>query len=458
MSENNCDDENMKVKKIKISEADNQNLSINDLPEECLLEIFSWFDPSELVQVDEVCQRWESLCEQFWKVMRNIIYSSGYWTVDQLVWYKIDNETDVNQLKKLLERCGKYITHFEISNFSSTNPSHITKNLLRIVPQLCKNLTSMKIISKDLLSVVIQTIAKNLENLIELEIRCLGEGLESDFCKILENNKNLKILKMSSDPVGQSKFGSTCKFLQYLSPGVEKIYMDQRYNRYSSCFKTAFRKFKRLQLFKCDGTFDYAMMQALTWNRSLIKLSLSLAKFKSPMRSINTLGNLVNLKKLNISFVHQLKDDNLIHITNNCKQLKALNIEFCEYITDKGIVSIANLPQLEFLNMGNIDCVTDNSIGNLSDSLERLWCVGCRFIKNDGVIKLIRKSSKLRYIDLMDTSVTVALHQIVEEVNRTRSNCDQIEILTGETDPQSGESPPGALILDSDDDEDDYWN
>lgn len=53
MGENNYDDENMKVKRMKISEADNQNLSINDLPEECLLNIFSWFHPYELLQVDK---------------------------------------------------------------------------------------------------------------------------------------------------------------------------------------------------------------------------------------------------------------------------------------------------------------------------------------------------------------------------------------------------------------------
>lgn len=53
MAENNCDDENMKVKRLKISEADNQNLSINDLSEECLLKIFSWFHLGELLQVEK---------------------------------------------------------------------------------------------------------------------------------------------------------------------------------------------------------------------------------------------------------------------------------------------------------------------------------------------------------------------------------------------------------------------
>ncbi|KAK0157621.1 hypothetical protein PV328_011336 [Microctonus aethiopoides] len=454
MAENNCDDENVKVKRMKISEADDQNLSINDLPDECLLEIFSWFQPGELLQVDKACQRWESLCEQLWKKMTKISSEYGRWTIDHIIWYKIDSKTHINHMKKLLKRCGKYVTHFNTSNLFSKNAPNITKNLLAIVPQLCKNLTSMQIISDDLSSVEIQIIAKNLENLIELEIRYLDEELESDFCKILGNNKNLKKLIINSKRDGQMTSSLTGKFLQYLSPHVEKIFLDQAYyNRDSYSFITAFRKFKCLQLFQSEGIFDYTMMQALTKNRSLIKLSLSSAEFKSPMRSINTLGNLVNLKKLDLSFVQQLEDDNLIHISHNCKQLKALNIEFCENITDKGIVSIANLPELESLNMGNLNHVTDDSIGNLSGSLEYLWCVGCPNIKNVGVIKLIRKSLKLCYINLIDTSATEALHQIVEEVNRTRSSCDQIEIITGKTDYESNEIPRGALTFVSDDED-----
>ncbi|KAK0080356.1 hypothetical protein PV326_008227 [Microctonus aethiopoides] len=417
MAENNCDDENVKVKRMKISEADHQNLSINDFPDECLLEIFSWFQPGELLQVDKVCQRWESLCEQLWKKMTKISSKYGRWTIDHIIWYEIDSKTHVNHMKKLLKRCGKYVTHFNTSNLFSKNASNITKNLLTTVPQLCKNLTSMQIFSDDLSSVEMQTIAKNLENLIELEIGWLDEKLELDFCKILENNKNLKKLIINSKLDEQMISRLTGKFLQYLSPHVEKICLDKTYyNRDSYSFITAFRKFKCLQLFQCEGIFDYAMMQALTKNRSLIMLSLSSAEFKSPMRSINTLGNLVNLKKLSLSFVQQLEDDNLIHISNNCKQLKALNINSCYEITDTGIVSIANLSKLESLNMGNLDIVTDDSIGNLSGSLGRLWCFE-------------------------------ALNQIVEEVNRTRSSCDQIEILTGKTDYESYESPLGALIV-----------
>ncbi|KAK0079725.1 hypothetical protein PV325_000891 [Microctonus aethiopoides] len=423
MTENNCDDENVKVKRMRISEADHQKLSINDLPDECLLEIFSWFQPGELLQVDKVCQRWESLCEQLWKKMTKISSKYGRWTIDHIIWYEIDSKTHVNHMKKLLKRCGKYVTHFNTSNLFSKNASNITKNLLTTVPQLCKNLT-------------------------KLEIGWLDEKLELDFCKILENNKNLKKLIINSKLDGQMISRLTGKFLQYLSPHVEKICLDKTYyNRDSYSFITAFRKCKCLQLFQCEGIFDYAMMQALTKNRSLIMLSLSSAEFKSPMRSINTLGNLVNLKKLSLSFVQQLEDDNLIHISNNCKQLKALNINSCYEITDTGIVSIANLSKLESLNMGNLDIVTDDSIGNLSGSLGRLWCFGCHNIKNDGVIKLIKKSSKLWYINLINTSTTEALNQIVEEVNRTRSSCDQIEILTGKTDYESYESPLGALIV-----------
>ncbi|KAK0079720.1 hypothetical protein PV325_000886 [Microctonus aethiopoides] len=412
MAENNCDDENVKVKRIKLSEGDNQNLSINDLPEECLLGIFSRLHFCELLQVEKVCQRWGSLCEQLWKKMTKISSEYGRWTIDHTNWYVTDSDIHVEVIKELLERCGKYITHFNISRISSTDPLNITKNLLTTVPQLCKNLT-------------------------KLEIGWLDEKLELDFCKILENNKKLKKLIINSNEDGEMTSDLTGKFLQYLSPDVEKIYLDQNYNRDSYSFITAFRKFKCLQLFQCDGIFaDYAMMQALTRNRSLIKLSLSSAEFESPMRSINTLGNLVNLKKLNLSFVEQLEDDNLIHISNNCKQLKALSIEVCKKITDNGIVSIANLQNLECLSMARLDHVTDDSIGNLPGSLELLW-----------------KSSKLWYINLIDTSATKALNQIVEEVNRTRLSCNQIEILTGKTDYESRKSPPGPFIYDSDDDE-----
>ncbi|KAK0157625.1 hypothetical protein PV328_011339 [Microctonus aethiopoides] len=441
MAENNCDDENVKVERMKLSEGDNQNLSINDLPEECLLEIFSWLHLGELLQVEKVCERWESLCEQLWKAMKRMAYYKGRWSIDHVIWNEIaDTKTDVNHIKKLLERCGKYITYFRTSNLSPENPPNITQNLLAIVPQLCKNLTHIQIVSNDLSSVDIHMIAKNLENLIELEIRGLDGKLELDFCKILENNKNLKMLKISSKPDENLLSSLTGKFLQYLSPDVEKIYMDQQYNRHLSYFKTAFRKFKRLQLFKCGGIFDCAMMQALTKNRSLIKLSLSTATFKS-MTSINMLGNLVNLKKLNLSFVQELEDDNLIHISNNCKQLEALCIDECNRLTDKGIISIVNLPNLQSLNMRNLDNITDESIGNLSsESLGRLQCDYCK-ITNEGVIKLIKNSRTLWFINLQNTLATKALYPKIKEEFCTRSYPCEISIKMGENDYESFSSP-----------------
>ncbi|KAK0079723.1 hypothetical protein PV325_000889 [Microctonus aethiopoides] len=354
MVENNCDDENRKVKRIKLSEADNQNLSINDLPDECLLKIFSCFHLGELLQVEKVCQRWESLCEQLWKKITQFLLYFCDWTTDDIIWYDIaDSKTDVNHIKKLLERCGKYITHFEISGTVTESAPSVT-NLLAVVPKLCRNLTSMI-------------------------------------------------------------------------------------------------------LYQEDEIFDYPMMQNLTRIKSLMDLSLTFSENNLPMKSINMLGNLVNLKKLYLS-VEQLEDDNVIYISNNCKQLKALSISSSEKITDKGIVSTANLPKLESLGIAYLDYVTDDSIENLSSSLKRLWCIGCPDIKDDGVIKLIRKSSKLRYINLMDTPVTEALHQIVEEVNSMRSNCDQIEILMGKINDESYCSSELYISDDSDDaDEDDYY-
>ncbi|KAK0086387.1 hypothetical protein PV326_005578 [Microctonus aethiopoides] len=458
MAENKCDDEHMKVKIMKMSESNNQNLSINDLSEECLLKVFSWFHLGELLQVEKVCQRWESLCEQLWKAMTCLAYYEGRWSIDDIIWYEIaDSKTDVNYIKKLLERCGKYIAYFRTSSLSPRNPPNITKNLLTIVPQLCKNLTFMQIVSNDLSSVDLHMISKNVQNLIELDIAYVGSELESDLCMILRNNKKLKNFRIRSSDCLEILFGLTGEYLQYLSPDSEKLDIDLRNNYEPYYFITAFRKFKCLQLFNCSGLFEHSMMQALTRNKSLNKVSLASAKFKSPLKSINMLGNLVNLKKLNLSFVRQLEDDNLIHISNNCKQLEALCIDYCNRITDKGIISIVNLPNLQSLNMRDLDNITDESIGNLSsESLGRLQCDDCN-ITNEGVIKLIKNSRKLWFINLQDTLATKALYPIIKEEFCTRSYPCQIKIKMGENDFESFSSPtyqaPACPIDETDDEE-----
>ncbi|KAK0161351.1 hypothetical protein PV327_009829 [Microctonus hyperodae] len=437
---NNYDNIDTNAKRIKLSSIEIDNLLINELNDDCLLDIFSYLSIVDVIQAEKVCKRWKRLCQQSWKAVESLEYENKKWKLEKKYFgEKIHEGMCMNNLTNILRSCGSFIKYFRMINLTPFEySSKDCKSPLSIVAQFCKNLVEINIQTINSPSAIeICTLANNCKELKKISLGQFNEELEKDLSLLLNNNKKLTYFSLSHECGSNNMTG---EFLEYISADtIEEIHIRRSEKAKPDYFISALKKFKHLQSFTYgpNGFFNDAFMETIGNTKSLIYLSTisGLYKFSN---SINSLANLVNLEKLILNCNYQLQDDNLKNISNYCKQLELLEINFCHTITDRGIESISNLKKLKVLKMDGL-YVTDGPIGNLPDSLEILTCFGCEKIKDNGVIKLIKKASNLKQLNVFLCSITNVTIKAANEVTSKRTNNIILEINIDETIMDSSE-------------------
>lgn len=78
------------------------------------------------------------------------------------------------------------------------------------------------------------------------------------------------------------------------------------------------------------------------------------------------------LKSINLSLNHSLKDASILSIAANNPSLEEINLSQCHFISDKCIEKLAKLPRLTSLNISGCDHLTDRSIDFLHLYCKRL--------------------------------------------------------------------------------------
>ncbi|XP_044020470.1 F-box/LRR-repeat protein 7-like [Aphidius gifuensis] len=106
----------------------------------------------------------------------------------------------------------------------------------------------------------------------------------------------------------------------------------------------------------------------------------------------------------------------ILAITNNCKKLKFLNIEGCKNITATALMALTSLKNLQELNVNLIN-ITDNVIVKLK-GLNRLDCVGCMKLTENGIITFMKNNPDLENLDIR----LINYMDIIDAVNEATKN------------------------------------
>lgn len=158
---------------------------------------------------------------------------------------------------------------------------------------------------------------------------------------------------------------------------------------------------------------------------TLIKLYLMVKNniFMLDVCNVNTILYLNNLKHL---FMHgiQITDDNfLINLANNFKKLILLRVNCGSDISDIGITpltEIKTLKSLAIITRGNKK-ITDVPVSEFKN-LKKFRCFGNINVSDFAIVKIIKNSPNLVYLDVRFTSVTSEI--IREAVALIRSRKD----------------------------------
>ncbi|XP_066307653.1 F-box protein SKP2A-like [Miscanthus floridulus] len=167
-----------------------------------------------------------------------------------------------------------------------------------------------------------------------------------------------------------------------------------------------FTKLQVLSLRQIRAQLEDSGVEAVANNcHDLHELDLS-RSFRLSDRSLYALAHgCPHLTRLNISGCSNFSDAALVFLSSQCNNLKCLNLCGCvRAASDRALQAIAcNCGQLQSLNLGWCDSITDKGVTSLASGCPELRAVdlcGCVLITDESVVALANGCSHLRSLGL----------------------------------------------------------
>ncbi|KAF7997940.1 hypothetical protein HCN44_009338 [Aphidius gifuensis] len=324
------------------------------LNDDCLIQMFLHLPISDRVRMERVCKRWHALSrESWWSVKRLDLEKKNWGLSDRFRLQYIDTAT----LRKVLMRCGDFLTKLDLSDLLHS----LGSSTLTIVGKLCPNLQYIDVTGIILSPSGINSLIVNCRNITEFYMKKLSGPCEKDLAKLFMLNKKLKYVSLGNHSI-------TGKSLGHLPHDtIEKIKLDHCTSLLSNYFDSAIQKFTTIQTLELNNCvcLNVSSIAAISNMITLINLSFTGNYPLITAKSLCLLSKLTNLEQLDFNQNILVNDGNITIITMTCKKLKVLNISGCVAVTNRGILSISTLPKLETLTMNSVKKVTDESIASL---------------------------------------------------------------------------------------------
>lgn len=362
--------------------------SLNDLPEDILILIFSYLSTKDLCKASGVCQKWQMLC----------------W--DPVLWSSI-----------------------QISNYQDSVINKVLRNILAKLAMdtqgYCITVHSVKLNGCELLSDKgLGFVARFCIDLEELDVSgccCItSKGLHD----ILLNCHTLTHLDTS---------GCTC--VNSISAPVA--------NGFGLGHHGSFLQLRYLDLSDCVA-FDDLGMRVVGLSCGLLEnLYLRRCNRVTDVGIKHIAQHCVHLKELSVSDCYKVRDFSMKEIAKNCAglkylsaakcpvtdtamkyigkhcvKLKYLNIRGCESVSDVGITHIVqNCLKLRSLDAGKCD-ITDNGlhiIGIHCPQLKKLSIRGCEGVTDTGVKTIAAQCCSVQYLNLQECNLSYQTFMYIRE-------------------------------------------
>ncbi|KAK0180936.1 hypothetical protein PV327_003265 [Microctonus hyperodae] len=438
---NKSDDSDDSIKVHEFIEPDFNESPIHILNDDCLMEIFLYLPIADRIRTERVCKRWQAVSQESWRAVKSLDLKKNTWGLTLKIRIRA---VDTTTLRKVLIRCGQYLTNLDLSQY----PHLLSSSTLTIVGKFCPNLQCINIKALELSPSGIYSLMNNCQSINKLTIKSLTGPCEKDLSQLFNVNKKLKYLAVDGD----GHISGKC--LEYLPENIEEIHFNCCLSLVSNHFNLALQKFNNLHsltLNSCVCITD-STLETIGEIKTIINLEFSGSNPMISAISMNNLAKLINLQQLCVSQNLAVTDEFLINISNKCKKLKSLDISYCGAVTNKGIIAIATLTELEILKIKWLIQITDEAIENLH-SIKVLECWGCTNIRDRGVIKLIEMAPNLRKLDLSGCSITNEAIKAAISITLKRTNNLVLQMIVGgnETNLQElYEISPWLLIINVD--------
>ncbi|XP_063990742.1 F-box/LRR-repeat protein 7-like [Diachasmimorpha longicaudata] len=415
------DKQNKNEEQLSVQEISQDDSPIQVLNDDCLIEIFLYLPIADRIRMERVCKRWQALSLDSWRSVKRLDLIRTHWGLSPRI--RLEN-IDTTTLRKVLIKCGQFLTHLDLSTY----PHLLRSSTLTIVGKFCPNLQVINVKALELSPSGIASLMTNCQNITNFVMKSLTGPCEKDLSQLFMVNKKLVTVEIQDEHIIGKCLG------QLPTDTVEVIHLLLCSSVLSTYFDAALPKFsslKKLTLHSCVCLTD-SSLKTIGMIETLTHLVLTGNYPTLSATAMNHLTDLCNLEHLNVSQNAVVTDGFLISMSGSCKKLKHVDISGCSVITNKAIASLSSLPKLESLAISWLTQVTDDPLGNLQN-LKVLTCWGCPLIRDEGVIKLIKMAPNLVSMDLSRCSITNSTIEAAISTTKQRKTNTILMIMVGKT-------------------------
>lgn len=386
---------NKNTNKMKVIESQSESqLSILDLNDDCLMEIFQNLNTLDLCAVKDTCRRFQNLSEYHFKT----VYNRKIFSFRVNDRYK--KMVSENEEQKILRHFGTHINKLII------NASDFDVNAERVLDILgqnpVQNLKDFEIENLLLDENALDVCKGLLSNLERLSIDfCYGD--ESEFYKCVSYCgalKELQVLNLNSFEI-RGKFLIT-KFQRLESLILREI---KCFNtRYIDTFFKQNTNLKRIRLIRCNFTNDDTFKMIADNLTNIEEICIQLRYISDAFEdNLSCLLKLNNLKRLEFncgqknitSFVNFLAGKNIIEHFSISDT--ALTKELCEALSQ-----LKSLKILKLISMRETDKNFVNILSEHLQYLEELYIVDSNAFAVKNVKELIENAANMKRIVIKD--------------------------------------------------------
>lgn len=295
---------------------------------------------------------------------------------------------------EILPKCGQFITNFDLG--------YNSYGIFPLIIENCPNLKKLKI---------------EINNLLIRE-------LSGEFLKL----KNLECIKIQSQEELVPDY--FIKFLDNLPQTIQEIHINGCENYFCpGAFpwnaNFSLQKFTELRCLSINRyVLNETLIDDISKLQTLVNLNLAHNVIKE---GIYLIGNLKNLKHLEIQRVHSVDDNFIINLVNNSTRLYYLNLSGCKLITNRGFDELKKLDNLTILFL-NKTVIFDDEISQLVH-LKRLHCRFCVNICNNGIAKFLVNCPHIEELRICHSSTNKDIIEFIDNFMGIRNSKEPLLLI-----------------------------
>ncbi|XP_033216622.1 F-box/LRR-repeat protein 7-like isoform X2 [Belonocnema kinseyi] len=378
---------------------------IDRLSDDCLIHIFSYLPLKDRICIERVCKRWQIKGLESWRRFCKLSISNSNETCNEKWWYS----ANAKQLEHVLYRCGVYLDHIDVHlNFSRDDA-------LFIIDQMCPNLRSITLCDvENFEPFAYYSLISGFRKLTDIEINSYNSS-GNNFLQIFDSRRKLRAIRLDLRSF-------KIRTLWPYSESIQELYLSVTKISYTDLVK-ALREFKNLKkLFLRFIWIDNILRELVYLNNlkdlrlpqcNIHKTKIQEAKCISKLENLEWLDltntsewftdvtMLVNLRALRLQHNSYVTDLYILDLTEHCRHLTYLNISDCKKVSDVGIDAIAELPNLQRLNMENLRNISGKGLEKMGN-LRHLDAKGCKKLEMKYIAWIIEVASQLKFLDVSE--------------------------------------------------------